>query len=104
MANEIGLQASQLLNYASSGGEVVYFVGFAEAIFATSMHPTFPKAGLILAPILAATPCLHACTGWRPEWPRELEPPSETSDALMWQRSPRRIPQNKQLPRHLKHN
>ena len=63
MANEIGLQASQLLNYASSGGEVVYFVGFAEAIFATSMHPTFPKAVLILAAILAATPCLHACTG-----------------------------------------
>jgi tetratricopeptide (TPR) repeat protein len=63
MANEIGLQASQLLNYASSGGEVVYFVGFAEAIFATSMHPTFPKAVLILAAILAATPGLHACTG-----------------------------------------
>src|ERR1039458_7600193 len=44
MANEIGLQASQLLNYASSGGGGVYLSGFAEAIFATSMHPTFPKA------------------------------------------------------------
>ena len=63
MANEIGLQVSQLLNYASNGGEVVDLTGFAEAIFATSMHPTFSKAVLILAAILAATPCLHACTG-----------------------------------------
>ena len=40
-----------------------YLAGFAEAIIATSMHPTFAKAVLVLAAILAATPCVHACTG-----------------------------------------
>ena len=40
-----------------------YLAEFAEAILATLMHPTFSKAVLILAAILAATPCLHACTG-----------------------------------------
>ena len=40
-----------------------YLARFAEAIVATSMHPTFAKAVLILAAILAVTPCVHACTG-----------------------------------------
>ncbi len=43
--------------------ESCYLAGFAEAIFVTSMHPTFSKAVLIFAAVLAAVPCLHACTG-----------------------------------------
>src|ERR1700737_3383223 len=43
--------------------EVLNLAEFAEAIVATSMHPTFAKAVLALTAILAATPCLHACTG-----------------------------------------
>ena len=37
--------------------------GIRRGDLAISMHPTFPKAVLILAAVLAANPCLHACTG-----------------------------------------
>jgi tetratricopeptide (TPR) repeat protein len=55
------LQASRLLNYAQLAGSR-YLAGFAEAIIATSMRPKFAKAVLVLAAILAATPCVLACT------------------------------------------
>jgi tetratricopeptide (TPR) repeat protein len=56
------LQASRLLDYAQFAGSR-YLARFAEAIIATSMHPTFAKAVLVFAAILAVSPCLHACTG-----------------------------------------
>jgi len=50
-----------LLDYAQLAGSR-YLAGFAEAIIATSMRPTFAKAVLVLAAILAATPRVVACT------------------------------------------
>ena len=49
LAREIRLQASRLLNYAQLRWDARYLAGFAEAIVAKSMHPTFAKAVLILA-------------------------------------------------------
>jgi len=55
------LQASRLLNYARLAGSR-YLARFAEAIIVTSMRPTFAKAVLVLAAILAVSPRVHACT------------------------------------------
>jgi tetratricopeptide (TPR) repeat protein len=55
------LQVARLLNYAQLAGSR-YLAGFAEAIIATSMRPTFAKAVLVLAALLAVTPCVVACT------------------------------------------
>lgn len=55
------MQASRLLNYARLAGSR-YLARFAEAIIVTSMRPTFAKAVLVLAAILAVSPRVHACT------------------------------------------
>lgn len=61
------MQVSPLLNYPQFAGSS-YLTGFPEAIVATSMHPVFAKAVLILGALLAVSPSLQACTG-----PKELE-------------------------------